>query len=400
MNKSVCILATMVKIGIIGKPNVGKSTLFSALTSVDVPIADYPFTTVKPNVGIAYVRRKCPHTEFGAACSPRNAPCVSGTRLLPIELIDVAGLVPGAHEGRGLGNKFLDDLRQADGFIVVIDASGRLDLEGNPAQGADPLADVLFLRDEINHWVAGIIKDGWVRTAKRLEIEKGSVETEIAKRVTGLGISVNVVSKVMNAMQPYTVKPELWSDDDFLRIAKALWDESKPMMIAANKCDAASSENLERIKKAEYDFVFVSAISELTLQKAEKAGAIQRTEADFEIVTDDARQRKGLEYIKDVLRKFGSTGAKECLERLVSDMLGMISVYPVEDENRLSDKDGNVLPDAYLVRRGATAKDLAYTVHTDLGDRFIRAINCRTKRVVGAEYELDEGDIIKIVARR
>ncbi|MDY6984962.1 MAG: redox-regulated ATPase YchF [Candidatus Thermoplasmatota archaeon] len=383
------------KIGVIGKPNVGKSTLFSALTQTDVPMADYPFTTVKPNIGIAYVRKRCPHTEFGIECNPRNAPCLSGTRMLPIELIDVAGLVPGAHEGKGLGNKFLDDLRQADGFIIVIDASGKLDLEGNPAEGSDPLADVVFLKEEIYHWVAGIIKDGWVRAAKRLEIEKGSIEEELARRVTGLGISASVVNKVINRFD--LTRPEEWSDEDFMKLAEALWEESKPMVIAANKCDVASDENMDRIKSSGYPYMLVSAIAELTLKKAEKAGAIK----GFEIMTRDPRQRKGLEYIMErVMDRFGTTGVQECLEKLVFDMLDIIAVYPVENETKLCDKYGNVLPDAYLIKRGATARDLAYLVHTDLGEKFIRAINCRTKRVVGADYALEDGDIIKIISHK
>jgi len=124
-------------------------------------------------------------------------------------------------------------------------------------------------------------------------------------------------------------------------------------------------------------------------------------EDGLEILTDDPRQKKGLEYIKDrVIERFGTTGVQECLERLVLDMLDMIAVYPVEDETKLCDKYGNVLPDAYLIRRGANARDLAYLVHTDLGEKFIRAINCRTKRIIGAEYALEDGDIIKIIAHR
>ena len=117
----------MIEIGLAGKPNAGKSTFFKSATLIDVAIANYPFTTIEPNVGIAYVRTRCVCRELGIDCGK----CVDGWRFIPVKLIDVAGLVPGAHEGRGLGNEFLDNLRQAEGVIHVVDASGSTDEEGN-----------------------------------------------------------------------------------------------------------------------------------------------------------------------------------------------------------------------------------------------------------------------------
>jgi hypothetical protein len=88
------------------------------------------------------------------------------------------------------------------------------------------------------------------------------------------------------------------------------------------------------------------------------------------------------------------------LEYVVYELLRLLVVYPVEDEHKLTDKDGNVLPDAYLLEKGSTARDLAYKVHTELGEKFIRAINARTQRVVGQDYALQDGDVIKIIAAR
>jgi hypothetical protein len=398
----------MAKIGIIGKPNVGKSTFFSALTQIDVPIASYPFTTIKANIGIGYVRKRCAHVELGVQCNPRNSLCLNGTRLLPVELIDVAGLVPGAHEGKGLGNKFLDDLRQADAFIQIVDGSGTSDFEGNPCKDHDPLDDIIFLQDEMNHWLAGILRDGWSRIARKLEIDHTRMDVEIEQKIAGLGISRNAINAALKNLN--VEKPSEWSDEDFLKLAGDLWKLSRPMLIAANKCDLTDPEKIKELEKSGSKaipglrVVPTSAEAELALVRARKSGFLdyEISGSSFSLKKElSERQAKALDYIqKRVLDTFGSTGLQRCIEEIVLNMMDMICVYPVEDENKFWDKDKNVLPDAYLIKKGSTARDLAYIVHTDLGDRFIRAINCKTKRVVGSDYVLEDGDVIKIVAHR
>ena len=394
------------EVGIVGKPNVGKSTFFSAATLAPAEIADYPFTTIEANRGVTYVRAKCPHEELGIECNPNNAPCENGTRLVPVEMLDVAGLVPDAHKGRGLGNKFLDDLRQAKALIHIVDVSGGTDHEGNVVQLGthDPLSDVQFLDTEISQWIRSILEKGWKKVVRQIQLDGLKVEKAIQERMTGLGFTD---AMVLGALRRTEIgeTPMNWSEDDILKLADNLRKVGKPMIVAANKCDIAPDENIKRLESLDDKIVVpTSAEAELALRRAAKSGLISYDVGDdhFEILDEsklNADQLKGLEFMDGVLKKFGSTGIQRCVEEAVFNLLDMMVVYPVEDENKWTDKDGRVLPDAYLLPRGSNAKDLAYEVHTDLGDNFIRAIDGRTKRVLGADHELKDGDIITIVAR-
>lgn len=394
------------ELGVVGKPNVGKSTFFAAATLIPVHIANYPFTTVEPNHGVAYVRKACPHEEVGSACNPKNAPCQGGTRLIPVEMLDVAGLVPKAHEGRGLGNKFLDDLRQASALVHVIDATGATDFEGNavPPGSHDPLDDVQFLEDELAHWIAGILSRNWDKEARRADLEETPPEKVLLGRLTGLGLTEMQIHLALRET-PLDSKMARWTSEDLLVLAWALRKRGKPMILAANKADLASPEALNGLASAEgHRVVPTSSEYELALRRAASAGLIayEPGAPSFRIIKPEKltpSQAKALDTVAAFLEKRGSTGVQTCLEDAVFKLLDLVVVYPVEDEHHWTDKSGNVLPDAYLVPRGSTALDVAFKVHTDLGNHFIRAINARTKMVVGRDHPVEDGDVIKIVAK-
>jgi ribosome-binding ATPase YchF (GTP1/OBG family) len=395
------------QIGIVGKPNVGKSTFFCAATLASAEIANYPFTTIKANRGVAFVRGRCPHLDFNTQCVPRNAGCDGGTRMIPIELLDVAGLVPEASQGRGLGNQFLDDLRQANALIHVVDASGSTDMEGNaiPPGSHDPVEDIKFLEREIALWIRGIMEKGWEKASRQAHMSGQPVAPVIHDRLTGLGVTeAQVLAALREANLPDN--PMSWEAEELLRIADAVRRYSKPMIIALNKADLAVDVALDRLSKAAGGMsIPTTAESELALRRAAKAKLVDYIpgEDHFKVTEPsklNANQAKALEKIGEGVKRLQGTGIQKCLEKAAFELLDLIIVYPVEDESRLTDHDGRVLPDAFLVPKGTTARGLAYKVHTDLGEGFIRAINVRTHRTVGHDYVLQNNDVLTIISRK
>jgi ribosome-binding ATPase YchF (GTP1/OBG family) len=381
----------MIEIGIAGKPNAGKSTFFKSATLADAEIANYPFTTIKPNIGIAHVRVKCVCRELGIDCGN----CIDGWRFVPVKLIDVAGLVPEAHKGRGLGNEFLDDLRQSEGIIHVVDASGSTDENGNEIGigERDPIKDVEFLLRELDMWIYGILKRNWEKIVRKAKAEKREIKV-ITEALAGLGFTEAMVREAFADVDIQKLR-----DEELVEIARVLRENRMKMVIAANKADKAPRDFLERLKKI--GAIPTSANYELILRTAAKSGFIKYLPGDssFEVKKElNEKQRKVLEKIKGYLDEFKTTGVQDVINKLVFDVLGYIVVYPVENESKFTDSKGNILPDAFLVKRGATPRDLAFKIHTEIGKKFIYAVDAKKKIRIADDYELRNNDVIKIVS--
>ncbi len=390
-------------IGLVGKPSSGKSTFFKACTLADVLIAAYPFATIKPNHGMAYVRVECIDKEFNVKCNPRTGYCVNGIRFVPVELMDVAGLVEGASEGRGLGNKFLDDLTSADALIQIVDISGETDAEGKEGKG-DPVLDIGMLENELDLWYLGILKKVWRNFTKTMQSTKQEFAKAVAGQFSGLKVNENDVKAVLRKGNYDSEKSSLWTEEQLKKFAGDLRHLTKPMIIAANKSDRPNAKlNLERIKEKFPGIMIIacSADSELALREASKAGLIDYIPGsnDFTLKGKlSERQIAALEQIKkNVLAVYGNTGIQEVLDKVVFDLLKYIAVFPAG--SKLADSKGNILPDCFLIPNGSTALDFAYHLHTDLGKNFIKAIDAITKQAVGKDHKLKHRDGIEIMTR-
>ena len=396
----------MLQIAVTGKPNVGKSSFFNSATLSEAEVANYPFTTIDANAAIAYVTAECPCKELELECSPKTGKCENGIRYIPVELIDVAGLVPGAHEGKGLGNKFLDDLSQARALIHIIDASGATDKEGNPCEAGthDPLEDVNFLKHEVSMWVYSILERNWPRLIRKVMSEHLNFAKVISEQLTGAGVMLDDVIEAERIMNDEYDK---WEKEDLLKFIDKILESAKPIIIVANKIDTPQAEeNIKRLKEKYNQVIPTSAESELALVNATKAGLIEYHSGDnyFKIIDETKlsdKQKMALEYIDaNVLKKYGSTGIQNTINTAVYDTLKNIVVYPVEDEHKFCDQKGNVLPDALLVPQGSNPRDLAYCIHTDIGDGFTHAIDARKNMRISSEQELKQSDIISIIANK
>lgn len=396
-------------IGIVGKPSCGKSTFFKAQTLANVEIADYPFTTIKPNRGTGYVRVECVDKEFNVKCNPRFGYCIDSKRFVPVELLDVAGLVPGAHEGKGMGNQFLDDLNQADVLIHIIDISGSTNEKGEPvpALGYDPENDVKFLEHELDMWYLRLIEKGWDRFARTVNQEKPEINKAVAKQLSSMRVNEKLMERVI---QKLNLDSDImkWDRNALLKIATELRKATKPMVIACNKIDVSGAyENFERLKKEFPSCLLVpcSAEAELALREAARHEMIKYIPGDgsFEILQEEKltdKQRNALDFIKaEVLDKFGSTGVQKVLDIAVFELLKYIAIFP-GGVNKLEDQHGNRLPDCFLMPPNTTALDFAFKLHTDIGNSFVKAIDVKTRRPVGKEYLLRNRDVIEIAASK
>jgi hypothetical protein len=390
----------MRSVALAGKPNAGKSTFYKAATLADVAVGNYPFTTIDANRGVSHVRTGCPCLDMDERCG--NEHCHDGKRYVPVELIDVAGLVPGAHEGRGLGNQFLDALTNADVILNVVDASGGTNAEGEPVEPGsyDPVQDVEFVTEEMDLWLAGIIDRNWESVERQSRSPDFDMDEALTDLLTGVGATVADVAAVLRSLD-YSEDPISWEDADREALARAVRERTKPIVVVANKADVASEENLERLREASDRVIPCTAEGELALRQAANAGLVDYDpgDASFEVTGElsDA-QADGLERVRKVMERWGGTGVQTALNDAVYDLLDQVTVFPVQNETKWTDGQGNVLPDAFLLPRGSTPKDLAYAVHSDIGDGYLHAVDARANRRIGEDHELEEGDVIKVVS--
>ncbi|MFW6018030.1 MAG: redox-regulated ATPase YchF [Halapricum sp.] len=390
----------MLSIALAGKPNAGKSTFYQAATMAEVDVGNYPFTTIDANRGVTHVRTDCPCLDLDERCG--NEHCRDGKRYVPVELLDVAGLVPGAHEGRGLGNQFLDELSNADVILHVVDAAGATDEEGEPIEVGehDPVEDLDFIETELDLWLASIVDRNWESVERASRSPEFDLDETLIDLLSGVGASELDVSRALRELD-HPDDPLQWTDDHREALARDIRARTKPIVVVANKADIAPEENLQRLQEAAEVVVPATADGELALRKAAEAGVIEYDpgDDDFEIVGEMSdQQQHGLERIGEVIDEWDGTGIQAALDHAVYELLDHITAYPVQDATHWTDGQGTVLPDAVLLPSGSTPKDLAYAVHSDIGDGYLHAIDARKDMRISDEQELEEGDVIKIVS--
>ncbi|POG56315.1 redox-regulated ATPase YchF [Haloferax marisrubri] len=391
------------KIGLVGKPSVGKSSFFNAATMNDVPEGAYPFTTIDPSIGEAYVRVECAAPEFDESCTPSVGYCDHGMRFVPVKLVDVAGLIPGAHEGKGLGNQFLTDLNEADVLVHVVDFSGETDIEGEATEGHDPREDIDFLENELDMWYLDVLEKGIDRYRSGYHGEDKDIEVDLAEQMSAFKTNKDEIKQIILSLG-LELDPDEWDDADKESLAREIRKRTKPIIIAANKMDKpVSQENYEEITAdPDYEhltFVPTSAHAEKALKKADEGGVVDYRpgDDDFDIVGDVSdEQEAGLEQIREFVTEFGGTGVQQSLENALFDVMGAIAIFP-GSANGKSDSQG-VFRDCFILPEGSTTEDFAYHLHSDIGDGLLHGIDCHSKRQIGSDHELTHRDVVEIVS--
>ena len=399
-------------IGIVGKPSAGKSTFLNAACLTNAKVSELPFTTIEPNKGVAYVKTNCVCKDFNLKDNPKNSYCLEGNRFIPVNVLDVAGLVPDAHKGKGLGNRFLNDLVKADILLHIVDISGSLDKSGKRIKSGenDPFEDVVFLENEINLWFKQILeREDWSKFIKSHAREGKNFIEELHKRVSGIKINKKQIILALKNSNLEGINPSLWSDDDLLSFSIKLREISKPIVIMANKIDKQTGmENYTALKnKIEGEVIPCSALAEFFLRKYQQEKKIEYMPGsnDFKVTNENGLNQNELEMLKNIREKIlaplSETGIQNALNFAVFNTLNQICIYPVSDINKFTDNNDNILPDAFLVKQGTLLRNfIRDKIHTDLADHFIFGIDARTKKRLGENYELKHNDVIKIVTAK
>lgn len=398
----------MIRVGLIGKTNAGKTTFFNSATLGVEEISTYPFTTKQPKVGNASVLSLCVHREFNVKDTPKNSRCIDGWRFVPIELVDLPGLIKGAWQGKGLGNQFLSVAAQSDVLLHVVDASGSIDSTGRLAEPGtgDPIADVADVEEEMVLWYLKLFEGNRDKIVKSINSGSETVQS-VTEIFRGIGVKEWHVKKALHDNGLENRKIEEFESEETRQFASTLREISKPTLIVANKVDLSSAaDNFKRLREHNKHMLVVpcSADAELTLRRAQVKGLIKYFPGDerFEInekTSLNEKQKWALNFIrKDILGEYLQTGVQFALNVAVFKLLNMNVVYPVADQSKLSDKNGNVLPDAYLMRNGSSIEDLANEIHTDLAKGILYAIDIRSGLRLPINYLIKDWDVLSIVS--
>ncbi|NHV60831.1 MAG: redox-regulated ATPase YchF [Candidatus Verstraetearchaeota archaeon] len=401
----------MLRIGIIGKTNTGKTTFFNAVTMLNAEISNYPFTTKTPNIGVGYVKTPCVCRELGVKDNPKNSACINGWRFIPVEIVDLPGLIKGAWAGAGLGNQFLSVAAQSDVLLHVVDASGSINAKGEicePGMGS-PLADYYDIEEELIRWYMKNLIDNAEQVRRLMQGRGLELSKALTEVLAGIKVKEWHVKEALNRAKLTGIPFEDWDDEDFKAFATEIRYISKPTLIVANKMDLPVAEkNFLGLQETfgERFVVPCSADVELMLRRAERAGAISYVpgEEGFKVKDESKltpKQKWAINYVQSrVFDKWLRTGVDQALAIAVFKLLMMNVVYPVEDAKRYSDKKGNVLPDAFLLPQGSTPLDLAREIHSELAEGFLYAIDAVTGIRLPKDYQLHDRDVISIISTR
>jgi len=400
----------MIKIGLIGKTNTGKTTFFNSATLMSAEVSNYPFTTKKPTMGNAHAITHCVHKEFNLTDNPKNSGCVDGWRFIPVELVDLPGLIKGAWEGKGLGNQFLTIAAQSDALLHIVDASGSIDASGKIAEPGtgDPVADVADIEEELVMWYLKLLEANRDKISRAIGSGVNTV-AGITEVFRGIGVKEDHVKLAIAQNNLTDTSFDNYGIQQSKDFCWSLREISKPTLIVANKVDLpTATENFKRLREEYRDIIIIpaSADAELTLRRAESKGIIRYIPGDERFEINDQtklndKQKWALNFIrKDILGEYMRTGVQFAINVAVFKLLKMNAVYPVADIQKFSDKHGNVLPDVYLMRSGSTIEDLAKEIHTELAKGVLYALDGRDGIRLPVNYQLKDRDVLSIVSAR
>ncbi len=396
------------KIGLVGKTNTGKTTFFNSATISSEKISSYPFTTKSPVSGTGHAVSLCVHPEFQVQDNPNNSKCVDGWRYIPIELIDLPGLIKDAWRGKGLGNRFLSVAAQSDALLHVVDASGGIDSAGRITSvgTGDPISDFADIEEELLMWYHKILEGNRDKVSKLIN-DGADTATTITDLYRGIGVKR---AHVLAALTETKLGDKPFDDFDMTeskQFVAVLRKISKPTLIVANKIDVEGADkNFVRLRERYVDSIVipVSGDSEFSLRRAEQKGMIRYSPGSeqFEIIRPEdltEKQIGALDIIKrGIMGEYMQTGVQFAINVAIFKLLKMNSIYPVADAKNLSDGKGRILPDLILLKDGSTVRDLAREIHTDLTKGLLYANDLRYNLRLPTDYQLRDRDVISLVS--